>query len=97
MAAGDQINELVNIALMERMRESVRITPVQWRRLTDIVLLHLALDSLLFAILAANMLKAPEPGEGMGAVDRLTEYLSKLSFEARLAVATAAAWLPVDR
>jgi hypothetical protein len=96
MAQDDHLTEAANMALLERLRDSFRITPVHWRRITDIVLLHLALDSLLFALLAANMLKAPKPGEGMGAVDRLTEYLSKMSFETRLNLAKAAGWLPVD-
>jgi hypothetical protein len=96
MAQDDHLTEAANMALLERLRESFRITPVQWRRLTDIVLLHLALDSLLFALLSAHLLRRPKPGEGMGGVNRLKKYLSKMTFDARLQLAKVAGWLPME-
>jgi hypothetical protein len=58
------------------LRESFGLTAEQWKRLTHVVTLHMALDGYLFAILVGDPLKRPKPGEGPRASERLNKYLA---------------------
>jgi hypothetical protein len=76
-----------------QFRAAMLITPEEWERITGVVTLHLTLDAYLFTILS---LKLSAPMKGFAALDRLTKYLSGLSFGARLDLVEALGVLGAD-
>jgi hypothetical protein len=72
------------------LRQSFGLTPEQWRRLTQVVTLHMALDRLLFLRVCVGL--AVVAGRKANA-DRITRRVSKMRFLARLELAQDAGWV----
>ncbi len=78
------------------LRESFGLTLEQWKRLTQVVTLHLALDAYLYMLLLTRLMPPITPGEGLKPFNRLNDYLAGQQFGARLRLAKAAGWIDED-
>lgn len=80
-------------AIWAQFRESMLITPEEWKRISAVITLHLTLDAYLFSILG---LKLGGPMKGFTAFDRVNKYLGDLRFGARLDLAEALGWIEAE-
>ena len=76
--------------LWRPLRESFGLTPEQWKRLTEVVTLHMALDRFLFlrVILGLSVVAGNRAN-----VQRITRRVNKMRFAARLDLAQDAGWI----
>jgi hypothetical protein len=72
------------------MRESFGLTLEQWQRLTKVVTLHMALDSLLFMRVALGLTVV---AGGRANTQRINRRVNKMRFVTRLELAQDAGWI----
>jgi len=92
LAGGFNVDPLEGL-LWGPLRESFGLAPEQWKRLTEVVTLHMALDRFLFlrVTLGLTMLAGDRAN-----VQRITRRVNKMRFAARLDLAQDAGWISED-
>ena len=76
--------------LWGQLRESFRLTPEQWKRLTEVVTLHIALDRLLFLRVTVGLTMVAKKRAN---AERITRHVNAMRFAVRLELAHDAGWL----
>jgi len=89
LAGGFNVDPLEGV-LWGPLRESFGLTTEQWKRLTEVVTLHMALDRFLFLRVTLGLTMAA--GDRAN-VPRITGRVNKMRFGARLDLAQDAGWI----
>jgi hypothetical protein len=89
LAGGFNVDPLEGL-LFGPLRESFGVNAEQWKRLTEVVTLHMALDRLLFLRVTLELTMVA--GERAN-VPRITRRVTKMRFAVRLELAQDAGWI----
>ena len=89
LAGGFNVDPLEGL-LWGPLRESFGLTAEQWKRLTEVVTLHMAVDRLLFLRVTLGLTMVA--GERAN-TQRITSRVSRMRFGARLELAQDAGWI----
>jgi len=92
LAGGFNVDPLEGM-LWGPLRSSFGLTPEQWKRLTEVVTLQMALDRFLFLKVLLGLTMAA--GDRAN-VPKITARVNQMRLRARLELAEAAGWIPED-
>jgi hypothetical protein len=89
LAGGFTVDPLESL-LWGPLRESFGLPAAQWKRLTEVVTLHMVLDALLFLRVTLGLTVVAGPRAN---VERITGRVNRMRFGARLDLAQDAGWI----